>query len=136
MEFLTAFLQLIAGFFEGIFYYFFLFFFLSEPAYTHIFKIVLLLIIGFLIYTSFRPAKWKWRTLFVAETVLILAGLVVSSLGYEENSIGDLGYGIVSSIWGFIMLVLSFICWGRVPFGRKKAQSNSAPAPAENPGTA
>ena len=119
MEFLTAFLQLIAGFFEGIFYYFFLLFFLSEPAYTHIFKIVLLLIIGFLIHTAFRPAKWKWVALYVGEALFAIGAVALGCVSSDFFF-----YSLISMAWAFILFIFIVACHVKSPAPAEETPEN------------
>ena len=131
MEFLSSVFMLIVQFFVSIFYYLFGFFFLAEPPATSILKLFLLAQVILLVHTSFHPTKWKWTTLFVTETVLVLSGIAVFVFGIAEDNLGIMGYGIVSGAWGFVMLVATLICNSRAPFVLKKARRNSSPAPAD-----
>ena len=124
-------LQLIEAFFIGIFYYLFAFFFGAQPAATIVLKLFLLTQIVFLIHTAFRPAKWKWISLFIAEALLIIAGLVVFCVGGDEDNLGIFFYGIASAGWGFIMLVATLVCNSCAPFTRKKKAKGCAPVSTE-----
>ena len=55
------------------------------------------------------------------------------ALGIDKDNIGIFFYGVITDIWGFVMLVATLICNSRAPFVLKKARHNSAPA--EDPGT-
>lgn len=132
MEFVIGAIKSILQFFGEIFYYFIAFFFFCEPAYTYIYKIALLGMIGFLIHASFRPAKWKWITLFAAESIFIIGAFVPLIVGPNTGSIGTAGYSFVSATWGFIMLVITAICNIFAPFMRKKKMpSDSSPSSTE-----
>lgn len=114
MEVITDILEIFLFYIGWIFYCFFLIFFGAEPGYTHIFKIVFLASVAFLIYTSFRPTKRRWIWLFVCDALFIIASLVLMIIASSwGNDVFNVSYFIISFIWGFILLIATSICCSR-----------------------
>ena len=99
----------------GSIFYNIYFFFGAEPSWTAIFKILLVAQIVFLIYTRFRPATWKWATLFATELLLMIGALAVAVGGIENDSMGVMGYGMVSAVIGLAMLIVTIFCLVSAP---------------------
>lgn len=95
-------MEYISHFFESIIYYIHLFFF-ATAGFTHIFKILLITQILFLVYTAFRPAKWKWISLFASEILFWIGSFMVLAKGFADDSLGILGYGAVASVFASIL---------------------------------
>ena len=83
----------------------FLSFFGPTDAYAHVFRIALLLQIVFLIYTSFRPAKWKWGTLYVSNALFAVSSLCVLSTGLSDDDLSLIYFGISAMVYAFILSV-------------------------------
>ena len=95
-------MEYISHFFESIIYYIHLFFF-ATPAFTHIFKILLIVQILFLAYTAIRPAKWKWISLFASEILFWIGSFAVLAKGFTDDSLGIWGFGAIASVFAAIL---------------------------------
>ena len=104
MDILSSIFQLICLFFEGIFYCLVLLFFLSEPTFTYVFKIAFLLILGFLIYASFRPTKQRWTALYIGDAVFGIGSLAVVCTGFVLQDVFVYCYGLIAAFYACALL--------------------------------
>lgn len=99
-------------------------FFFSTPAFTHIFKILFIAHVVFLIFTAFRPSKRKWIALFISLALYLSGGAGVASLGHIQNHIGLFGFGVMYMIVALILFFATISVWCRtsVPNGKSASQ--------------
>ena len=114
-------MDMILIFLKRIFYYIEMFFFAEAP-FTHIFKIVFIAQIVFLITAAFRPQNWKFILLFISELIYVVGGIAVFSQGVNRDDVFMLFYGIIAAVVALITFFCTLWCMCSVP---DKAKSSA-----------
>ena len=133
MGFITDVFEIILIWLYLIFHFLFGFF-LAKASYAFIFRIAFLVLVGFLIYTAFRPAKWKWITLYTGD-VLFFMGSIAALCLYAEGDLDDYLFGLYAVVYGVLLFFAILGCSLRTPADPKnKAGEDQAPALPEDQG--